>query len=300
MSHYRQERTPTSPISSPMNLPPLFSSGIKRSRTFSSSPTNQFPLYNTLGISRQPSQRRPSSPIHISTPFQPDPRRSPSSPTVSTNVLSTRSNSQKAPRPTLQVMIPNGGSSSIYPSQDISPSQFTRPKGRSLTHPNQMQSILGSFPPATTEPPHPAFASESSTPSFGFQTIPPPLSPKSKSPVFPTHGNLKANSIPPANQLKPSKSSSSLRSRKVTSDNPQELKQRSNSVPDKTVSALISEIDALSREQERRRRIEGWLDAPEWGEGSVRSVGRGRQRQHSVTIVATQEGNGGFHIGEAF
>ena len=67
---------------------------------------------------------------------------------------------------------------------------------------------------------------------------------------------------------------------------------------------LVGEIDALNYEQERRRRIEGWLDTPGWGEGSVHSAATGRPRKDSVTTVYTtytqDEGGDEIHIGEAF
>lgn len=78
------------------------------------------------------------------------------------------------------------------------------------------------------------------------------------------------------------------------------MKQQSKSDTAKRISVLISEIDALSREQERQRMIEGWLDALGWGEGSVMSAGTGGSREQSVTTVATQEWSGEIDLGGAF
>lgn len=305
VSYYRRKMAPISPITSPMKPPPLFSQEIKRSKPFLMSQKAQLPPRNTLGISREPSERRPSTPVPLSLPsfILVGSKRS-SSPTVSTHILSQPSMIPPTKKPSLQIMIPNRASTTTSPSRDVSLSQFPRPQDHSLTHPSQVQKIFWSFPLSATEPPpHPAFASSDSTPSFGFQNIPTPLSPNSTPLEFTTHRNLRTNSITPVNsELRTSKSLSALKGKAAEST--PEMRQRSKSVKDKTVSMLIGEIDALSRDQERRRRIEGWLDAPGWGEGSVKSAATGQPRIDSVTTVYTtytqDEDSDEIQIGEAF
>jgi hypothetical protein len=287
MSHDRQATAPISPVSQRSKQLPFFTPSINPSRSFSISPTTTPAHYNTLGASFQPSERRPSLPVRIpERSFQPDLRRRPSSPTVGTNILLAHIIPKKGQKPALQVMIPNRVSNTKISNQEISISQLSHPQGRSPTKPNLPQKIFWSVSPAAAEAPLSASESEASTPSFGFQVTPPPLSPKSKPLLFPTHANLKAGSGVAPKQLKPSESTSALKQNKAL-EGCEAMKERSKSVTDHKLSTLISEIDALSIEQDRRRRIEGWLDTPGWGEGSVRSAGTGRQRQLSVITVNT-------------